>query len=99
MNMSNVEGYPRLLKVILTLQEFNYRVFMPDMPIDDEEKEGSIAQMNPMFAKAINWELFRYYYQRALMAGDELADIEIDGGYATYNYNLKYYQNKNALNH
>lgn len=96
MNISNVEGYPRLLKVILTLQEFNYRVFMPDMPIDEEE-EGSIAQMNPMFAKAINWELFRYYYQRALMAGDELADIEIDGGYATYNYNLKYYQNKNAL--
>ena len=54
MNISNVEGYPRLMKVVLTLQEFNYRMFMPDMPIDDEEQEGSIAEMNPMFAKAFN---------------------------------------------
>lgn len=97
MNISNVEGYPRLMKVVLTLQEFNYRMFMPDMPIDDEEQEGSIAEMNPMFAKAFNWEIFRYYYQRALMAGDELAEIETNGGYATYDYNLKYYQNKNAI--
>lgn len=96
LNISNVEGFPRLLKVVLTLQEFNYRIYMPDMPIR-ENKEESMAQMSPMFAKSFNWEIFRYYYQRAIMAGDDLAEIEKDGGYASYSYNLKYYASKNSI--
>lgn len=32
----NVEGFPGLVKVILTLRDFNYRVYMSDLPIDDE---------------------------------------------------------------
>ena len=98
MNISNVEGYPRLLKVILTLREFNYRLYMPDMPISEkEEDENSISQMNPFFAKCFNWEIFRYYYQRSIMAGNDLAIIEEYDGITSYNYNLQYYTNKNAI--
>lgn len=97
LNISNVDGIPRLLKVILTLREFNYRLYMPDMPIADNDNEGSVAKMQPLFAKAFNWELFRYYYQRAIMAGDNLALIEESKGFTDYSYNLKYYSNKNAV--
>ena len=98
MNISNVEGYPRLLKVILTLREFNYRLYMPDMPISEKkEDENSISQMNPFFAKCFNWEIFRYYYQRSIMAGNDLAIIEEYDGITSYNYNLQYYTNKNAI--
>lgn len=31
----NVEEFPGLVKVILTLRDFNYRVYMSDLPIDD----------------------------------------------------------------
>ena len=97
LSIQNVEGFPRLLKVILTLKEFNYRVYMPDMPIDDNNDTTSISQMTPMFAKCFNWELFRYYYQRSIMAGDGLANIELSGGYASYDYNLQYYSHKNNI--
>lgn len=98
MSMQNVEGFPRLMKVILTLKEFNYRVFMPDMPIDEdtgkgEEDEDRLAQMPPMFAKSFNWEIFRYYYQRSIIAGTRLSLLE----FASYEYNLQYYSHKNAV--
>ena len=54
LNISNVDGIPRLLKVILTLREFNYRLYMPDMPIAENDNEGSVAKMQPLFAKAFN---------------------------------------------
>ena len=97
LNISNVDGIPRLLKVILTLREFNYRLYMPDMPIAENDNEGSVAKMQPLFAKAFNWELFRYYYQRAIIAGDDLALIEESKGFTDYSYNLKYYSNKNTV--
>ena len=98
MSIQTVEGFPRLLRVILTLKEFNYRVFMPDMPIDEDtgkniEDEDKLAEMPPMFAKSFNWEIFRYYYQRAIIAGDELSLLE----FASYEYNLQYYTHKNAI--
>ena len=97
LSIQNVEGYPRLLKVILTLKEFNYRVFMPDMPIDDTNDGGTVSMMNPMFAKCFNWEIFRYYYQRAIMAGDSLTDLELRGGFASYDYNRLFYTHKNTV--
>ena len=100
MNLQNVEGFPRLIKVILTLKEFNYRVYMPDMPLEDKTDNESteyLSKQTPMFAKSFNWEIFRYYYQRALMAGNDLAEIEKAGGFGTYDYNLKYYTHKNTI--
>lgn len=97
LNISNVDGIPRLLKVILTLREFNYRLYMPDMPIVENDNDESIAQMQPLFAKAFNWDLFRYYYQRSIIAGDNLAIIEEKKGFTDYSYNLQYYTNKNTV--
>lgn len=54
--IQTVEGFPRLLKVVLTLREFNYRTFMPDLPISDdqEDNESTLSELNPMFAKCFN---------------------------------------------
>ena len=96
LSIQTVEGYPRLLKAILTLKEFNYRVFMPDLPIDDDMEntdENRLSMLQPMFAKSFNWDLFRYYYQRSLIAGQKLSLLE----FASYDYNLMYYGNKNTI--
>lgn len=95
MNIETVKGFPRLYRVILSLREFNYRTFMPDLPVEDEygETNGKLAELNPMFAKSFDWEIFRYYYQRGINAGQELAEEE----YASYNWNLKYYSYKNVI--
>ena len=36
MNIETVKGFPRLYRVVLSLREFNYRTFMPDLPVEDE---------------------------------------------------------------
>ena len=93
MNISTVEGFPRLLKVILTLRDFNYRVFMPDLPLPEYDLDSTeISQTQPIFAQHFNWELFRYYYQRGLINGDKLEGYN----YNTYNYNDFLYSNKNV---
>lgn len=99
MNIETVKGFPRLYRTVLTLREFNYRTFMPDLPVDDVygETEGQLAELNPLFAKCFNWEIFRYYYQRAIKAGDDLAGIEKKSGYASYDYNYKFYSHKNTI--
>ena len=93
--VQTVEGFPRLLKVVLTLREFNYRTFMPDLPVDDKDPSDTtaISELNPMFAKCFNWEIFRYYYQRSIMAGEDLKLME----YGSYDHNLQFYTNKNTL--
>ena len=95
MNIETVKGFPRLYRVILSLREFNYRTFMPDLPVDDEinGNEGKISQLNPMFAKSFDWDIFRYYYQRGINAGEKLSNIE----YGTYDWNLQFYTNKNTI--
>lgn len=94
-NIQTVEGFPRLLRVVLTLREFNYRTFMPDLPVDDNDSDDTarISELNPMFAKCFNWEIFRYYYQRAIIAGEDLKSME----FASYDYNLQFYTHKNTL--
>lgn len=99
MNIETVPGFPRLYKVILSLREFNYRTFMPDLPVEDEfgENNGKLAELNPMFAKSFDWEIFRYYYQRGINAGQKLSEIAKETGYGTYEWNLQYYTNKNTI--
>ena len=99
MNIESVKGFPRLYKVILSLREFNYRTFMPDLPVEDEfgENNGKLAELNPMFAKSFDWDIFRYYYQRGINAGQKLAAIANTDGYGTYSWNLQYYTNKNTI--
>ena len=95
MNIETVKGFSRLYKVVLSLREFNYRTFMPDLPVDDEinGNEGKLSELNPMFAKSFDWDIFRYYYQRGINAGQKLSEIE----YGTYDWNLQFYTNKNTI--
>ena len=91
-HMGTVDGYPRLLKATLTLRDFNYRIYMPDIPIDYEDADVSeVSEMNPIFAKCIHWEIFRYYYQRLLHKGNLLKNYD----YNSQEYLETYYFNKN----
>ena len=91
---STLEEYPRLLKATLVLRDFNYRIYMPDLPIDiNEESSTDISQMNPIFAKCFHWEVFRYYYQRQITNGLRLALCE----YNSREYINTFYMHKNAL--
>lgn len=72
--ISTVPNYPRLLKCTINMTEFNYRQFMPEI-LPPDIASGESIETN-MFAKTIHWPVFRYYYQRALWAGEVLKDIE-----------------------
>ena len=123
----NVEGFPGLVRVVLTLRDFNYRVYMSDLPVDDEgmydyvppgkndedirkekkkeKNKNKNATKNKdedldidsffvnMFAKTIDWEVFRYYYQRAILKGETTSKLE----YGSEEYLDMIYDNKNIL--
>ncbi len=91
--ISTVEGYPRLLKATLVLREFNYRIFMPDIPIDIPNDINEMTTMNPIFAKCFHWEIFRYFYQRQIANGSKLSQCEFN----SREYNDIFYTSKNAL--
>ena len=107
LNANTVEGFPRLLQVTLTLRDFNYRIFMPDIPFDyglkvSEDNQtveaqidslNQITEMNPIFAKCFHWEIFRYYYQRLIAQGSKLAKFE----YNSPEYNDQFYKSRNPL--
>lgn len=102
LNVNTVEGFPRLVQATLTLRDFNYRIFMPDIPFDygvmNGEGDGEvtmdqISEMNPIFAKCIHWEIFRYYYQRVIAQGSLLAQYE----YNSKEYVEQYYKSRNPL--
>ena len=72
MQISTVPGYPKFVHVVLALQEFDYRVYMPELPAHFLEDTSYCNY----FAAAINWPLARWYYQRAIIRGD-IAAIDI----------------------
>ena len=95
---STVDDFPRLLKATLTLRDFNYRVYMPDLPIyyysnEDNLKELGQSQVEQIFGKCFEWKLFRYYYQRALEHGEELALLNFN----TFEYGNQFYSYRNQL--
>ena len=71
MSTQTVPGFPQLLKVSLQLQNFDYRIYMPEIPIEDDD----IFLMRNYFSKQINYQIFRWYYQRLLINGDKLKDV------------------------
>ena len=107
LNVNTVEGFPRLLQATLTLRDFNYRIFMPDIPFDyglkvsednqtveaQIENMNQITEMNPIFAKCFHWEIFRYYYQRLIAQGSMLAQFP----YNSPEYNDQFYKSRNPL--
>ena len=72
-NINTVPGMPQLMQVNLYLREFNYEAYIPEVALLGIQMDVS----NP-FATAFNWKTMRYYYQRALMAGDKLRGVGYD---------------------
>lgn len=70
MSTQTVPGFPQLLKVSLQLQKFDYRIYMPEIPMEDDD----VFLMRNYFSKQINYQIFRWYYQRLLINGDKLKD-------------------------
>ena len=99
MTINTVEEYPGLLQVVLTLQEFNYRLFMPDLPIGIEQAIDvpTLAETTPVFAMSFQWEAFRYFYQRSLIAGEDLYKLGNAFGYNTGEYNKYLYSMRTCL--
>lgn len=92
--VNTVKEFPKLLKATLTLREFNYRIYMPDLPSPIiNETTGALKSFEPVFAKCFEWELFRFYYQRCIMHGEKIADYE----YNTFEYGKFLYSYKNIL--
>ena len=78
-----VPNFPKLIKATLQLTEFEYRIYMPEIPWDDGDDDDSGETRN-YFAEQINYPLLRYYYQRLLMHGEELKDTNfLDEKYVT----------------
>lgn len=73
--ITSVPEFPKMLEATLIVRAFNYRMYMPDLPLGVEQdiENPSLSQMNPMFAKAFQWDVFRYYYQRQLLAGETIS--------------------------
>lgn len=65
---------PRLLTCVLTLHEFDYVQYMPEIPLDLD----NIDQYYNPFATTFNFGLMRWYYQKAIQRGEELKDYSVN---------------------
>lgn len=80
LSVNSVLGHPHLLMANVTLTEFDWSVYMTNqaaIAADFEEKRN-------WFSAAYNWPVFRYYYQKALLAGDDLASKGYDSNSKEY---------------
>lgn len=78
LQIATLPDYPKCLAATLMLQEFEYRVFMPELQVDVDRKDTD--ESYNVFSSTINWEVMRWHYQQALMRGEDAAK---------YNFNSK----------
>ena len=70
-NVGTVQGFPKLLKAQILLSKFNWQVYMPEIPMPENDSSISQKRRNP-FSACIDYDTMRWYYQRCIMLGDEL---------------------------
>jgi len=73
LQVSTMPGFPKCLQVTLTLQEFNYHIYMPELPLPELLKEEDLY-IN-MFARCIHYPVMRWYYQRLLQKGEKVKNL------------------------
>lgn len=77
-----VPNFPRLIKATVQFAEFEYQIYMPEIPRDDGGDDDTTIRN--YFSEQINYPLLRYYYQRLLMQGNELKNTKfLDDKYIT----------------
>lgn len=74
--INTMPNYPRTLQVTLRLKDFDWQQYMPEILPPDAE-EGQDIYTN-LFAQTIHFPVMRYYYQRALMNGEELIGYDFN---------------------
>src|SRR5574344_95343 len=81
------------MKATLIVKEFNYNAYMPE--IAALAAEQATGEYRNWFSTAFNWDTMRYYYQRPILRGDNLAA----SGYAfnSSDYNKTMLENRTAL--
>ena len=104
LSIETVPGFPRLLKAKLRLKNFDYRIYMPQVPflVMEENEKGEKIPDNP-FAQCVNYDVMRYYYQKPLLLGNKLAEKLNKQDESFYSFNSKEFlrdtlmSNKTAL--
>ncbi len=76
LRVNTMQGFPKCVEVVLTLQEFNYYVYMPDLPIPEISTEQDLKKN--MFARTIHYPVLRWYYQRLLQRGESIKNLEFN---------------------
>lgn len=84
--VTTVPNYPKTLKATLTLQEFNYHIYMPELEMNTSSNTNT-------FSRTIHYPAFRWYYQRLLQKGNEIKDYTFNSD----DYIKETYGNKTAL--
>ena len=69
LNVSTVPNYPKCLKATLTLAEFNYSIYMPELPESD---------LYNTFSQSIHYPAMRWYYQRLLQNGESIKNYDFN---------------------
>ncbi|MCY7866120.1 hypothetical protein P8918_13480 [Bacillus spizizenii] len=87
--ISTLPDYPKCIAAVLTVQEFDYRQFMPELPVSLGEND----EYRNAFSQTINYEVMRWYYQRAIKTGESLKDIDVNSA----EYLEKTYGHRTAL--
>lgn len=76
LEIATVPDFPRLIQAVLILKKFDYNVYMPEIPApyykQDEDGNDTDELINP-FSHCINYDVMRYYIQKPLIRGNELA--------------------------
>lgn len=75
LEFETVPGFPRLIKANLVLREFDVSAYMPQIP--RMENEIASEGYRNYFAKLINYDTLRFYYQRQLQLGNRLATADV----------------------
>lgn len=92
-NISHVPDFPRLYVASVTMQEFDYGTYMPEL--DYYMTVNGADLKSNYFSKSFNWPVMRYYYQRCIRRGQTIADNEYI--FNTNDYNDIMLGNRTAL--
>lgn len=73
LQISTLPDYPSCIAAVLTLQEFDYTQYMSELPVASSEDSHKINH----FANTINFEVMRWYYQRPIVLGEKLKNVDV----------------------
>lgn len=76
LQVATMSGFPSCLEVTLTLQEFNYHIYMPELPLPELLTAEDLS-IN-MFSRCIHYPVMRWYYQRLLQKGEKIKNLEFN---------------------